>query len=122
MKDKLQSFKDYIIRILNELESDLRKNEIDWIEKRGVFKNEGYVYKENINVFQNEIKSIQKMREVIEEIDISQFTNVTDFKAKIISELEDLYDQSVLMRSGLNLVIKHLHKISEDSLPEIKIE
>ncbi len=122
MKEKLESFKNYIIRILNELEADLKKNEMEWIEKKGVFKSEGYVYKENINAFENEIKSVQKTREIIQKIDISDFDNVSDLKARIISELEDLYDRSVLMRSGVNLVIKHINRISESSLPEIKVE
>ncbi len=122
MKEKLEAFKNYIIRILNEVEADLKKNEMEWIEKKGVFKNEGYVYKENINAFENEIKSVQKTREIIEKIDISAFDKVSDLKAKIISELEDLYDRSVLMRSGVNLVIKHITRLSESSLPEIKVE
>lgn len=60
--------------------------------------------------------------EIIEEIDISSFKTVKDFKATIISKLEDLYDQSVLMRSGLNLIIRNIYKVDKNSLPDIILE
>ncbi|RKX81989.1 MAG: hypothetical protein DRP57_10890 [Spirochaetes bacterium] len=122
MEKKLKSFKEHIISTLREVENDLKKNQREWEESKGVFKNKGYVYKENINVFKNELKSIAKTREIIEGIDISKYNNVKDFKATIISKLEDLYDQSILMRSGINLVMRNIYRVDEKSLPDIILE
>ena len=122
MEKKLKSFKEHIISTLREVENDLKKNQKEWEESKGVFKNKGYVYKENINVFKNELKSITKTREIIEGIDTSKYDNAKDFKATIISKLEDLYDQSVLMRSGINLVMRNINRVDEKSLPDIILE
>lgn len=119
MEKKLKSFKEHIITTLREVEKDLKKTQREWEKSKGVFKSKGYVYKENINVFKNELKSINKILEIIENIDISKYENVKDFKATIISKLEDLYDQSVLMRSGINLVIRNINRIDEKALPDI---
>lgn len=122
MENKLKGFKEHIINTLKEVEQDLKRSQQEWEEGKGVFKSKGYVYKENINVFKNELKSITKTMEIIEEINISRYDNAKDFKATIISKLEDLYDQSVLMRSGINLVIKHINRVDEKALPDIILE
>ncbi|NOY08262.1 MAG: hypothetical protein GXP33_05430 [Spirochaetes bacterium] len=122
MKKKLEVFKERIVKTLKDMEIDLIKTEKEWEQRKGVFKSKGYVYKENINVFNNELKSIKKTMEIIEEIDITGFKMIKDFKATMISKLEDLYDQSVLMRSGLNLIIRTIYKVDENALPDIIIE
>ena len=119
MENKLKSFKEHIINTLREVEKDLKKTQREWKKSKGVFKSKGYVYKENIIVFKNELRSITKIMEIIEEINISKYKNAKDFKVTIISELKDLYDQSVLMRSGINLVIRNINLVDEKALPDI---
>ena len=122
MEKKLQAFLSHILSSLEKMESDLKRTRNEWIERKGVFQKEGYVYRENMNVFENELNSIRKTKEIINKIDLKIFDNVKDFKAKMISELEDLYDQSVLMRSGIGLIIKNINSVDEESLPQIKLE
>ncbi len=122
MEKKLESFLKHILVTLDKLEAELKKTERDWIERKGIFQKEGYVYRENMNVFDNELKSIAKTKELINNIDLKQFNTVDDFKAKVISELEDLYDQSILMRSGISLIINLINRVDKTSLPDLKIE
>ena len=113
MEKKLLAFKDHVISLLNKIENDVGRTKNDWQERKGVFRDGGYVYKENLNVFANEIHSIQNITNLINTMDLSEYDTVADLKAHIISELEDLYDQAMLMRSGIAIIIHFIEELDE---------
>ena len=113
METKLQSYKDHVIELLHKMDADIRRTKGDWEKRRGVFRDGGYVYKENLNIFESEIHSIQTVKEMVQSMDISGYDTINDFKAHLISELEDLYDRSVLIRSGISIVIETIKRFDE---------
>jgi len=113
MKEKLELFKKHVLEQLDELERELERTKGDWEQRKGVFRDEGYVYKENLNIFEAELLSVKKTRQVIEQIDLSLCEEISDFKARVISELEDMYDSSVLLRSGIAIIIGLINRIAD---------
>lgn len=107
------NFRNHVLELLEKIEHDIGKTKRDWQEEKGVFGDGGYVYKENLNIFESEIHSIQKVKSLINELDLSEYDTVADLKAHLISELEDVYDQSVLMRSGIAIIIHFLEALDE---------
>lgn len=110
MRTRLEIYKKQISELLDKIERDVANTKSEWEQRKGVFKDGGYVYKENLNVFEAEIHSIQRVKELVRSIDVAGYDTIYDFKAHIISELEDLYDRAVLMRSGISIVIDTIKK------------
>ena len=113
METKLQTYKDHVIELLDKMHGDVHGTKADWEKRKGVFKDGGYVYKENLNIFESEIHSVQKVKEMVLSMDISGYDTISDFKAHLISELEDLYDRSMHIRSGISIIIETIKRFDE---------
>jgi hypothetical protein len=113
MKEKIRAFREHILESLDELERELHRTKADWEEKKGVFHDEGYVYRENLAVFEEELTSVRHTREIITAMDASRFSEISAFRAEVIATLEKTAKASVLLRSGIAIIVR-LVKLMDD--------
>lgn len=106
MEEKISAFRNHILEALNELEHELQRTKADWEQKKGVFHDEGYVYRENLMVFEEELTGVRRTREIITTMDASRFSEISEFRAEVIATLEKTAKASVLLRSGIAIIIK----------------
>jgi hypothetical protein len=106
MEARIRTFRDHILGALDELESELHRTKADWEQKKGVFHEEGYVYRENLAIFAEELAAVQRTRGMIVEMDISRFTEIAEYRDWVIAELERAASASMLLRSGIALIIR----------------
>lgn len=111
MTSILGEFRAHILDLLEKIENDIRRTKDDWENRRGVFHDGGYVYRENLTVFESELTSVGKVKELVASMDLTGYETVEDFKAHVTSELEDLYDQSILLRSGISIIIESIKRL-----------
>jgi len=117
MEEKIRAFRNHILEALDELERELRRTKADWEEKKGVFHDEGYVYRENLLVFEEELTSVRRTREIITAMDASGFSEISDFRAEVIAVLEKTAKASVLLRSGIAIIVKLIKGMDNGTAP-----
>jgi len=117
MEEKIRAFRNHILEALDELERELRRTKADWEEKKGVFHDEGYVYRENLLVFEEELTGVRRTREIITAMDASGFSEISDFRAEVIAVLEKTAKASVLLRSGIAIIVKLLKGMDNGTAP-----
>lgn len=105
MEKKCAAFMQRILEQIDALERDLVRTRTDWQEHKGVFHDEGYVYRENLALFHEELRGVQLTRASLAGLDLSTFTDVDALRTRIIAILEDRYRSFVLMRSGITIII-----------------
>ena len=113
MKEKIRAFREHILESLDELERELHRTKADWEEKKGVFHDEGYVYRENLAVFEEELSAVRRTRDIITAMDASGFSEISEFRADVIATLERTAKASVLLRSGIAIIVR-LIKLMDD--------
>lgn len=106
MEARIRAFRDHILGALDELERELHRTKADWEQKKGVFHEEGYVYRENLAVFSEELAAVDRTRTMIVSMDISRFTEIDDYRNWVIEELERAAAASMLLRSGIALIVR----------------
>jgi hypothetical protein len=115
MEQKIRAFRDHIFGALDELERELHRTKVDWEEKKGVFHDEGYVYRENLVVFEEELAAVGRTREMLLAMDISEFREITEYRARVIEELKKTGASSVLLRSGIAIIIRLVERMGDDA-------
>jgi hypothetical protein len=118
MEEKIRAFRNHILEALDELERELHRTKADWEEKKGVFHDEGYVYRENLLVFEEELTGVRRTREIITAMDASGFSEISDFRAEVIAVLEKTAKASVLLRSGIAIIVKLLKGMDNGTAPQ----
>jgi hypothetical protein len=117
MDEKIRTFRNHILEALDELERELHRTKADWEEKKGVFHDEGYVYRENLLVFEEELTGVRRTREIITAMDASGFSEIADFRAEVIAVLEKTAKASVLLRSGIAIIVKLIKGMDNGTAP-----
>lgn len=117
MEEKIRAFRNHILEALDELERELHRTKADWEEKKGVFHDEGYVYRENLLVFEEELTGVRRTREIITAMDGSGFSEISDFRAEVIAVLEKTAKASVLLRSGIAIIVKLIKGMDNGTAP-----
>ena len=105
METKAEVFMQRILEQVDELEREIGRARADWQERKGTFHDEGYVYRENLALFHEELRGVQLTRESLAGLDLSTFTDVDALRARIIAILEERYRSFVLMRSGITIIV-----------------
>jgi hypothetical protein len=111
MEKMCAAFMQRVLEQIDELERDLARTRKDWQERKGVFHDEGYVYRENLALFHEELRGVRLTREALAGLDLSAFTDVDALRARVIGILEERYRSFVLMRSGLTIIINMVRKL-----------
>ena len=119
MEEKIRAFRNHILEALDELERELHRTKADWEEKKGVFHDEGYVYRENLLVFEEELTGVRRTREIITAMDASGFSEISDFRAEVIAVLEKTAKASVLLRSGIAIIVKLIKGMDNGTAPPL---
>ena len=114
MEEKIRAFRDHILEALDELERELHRTKADWEKSKGVFHEEGYVYRENLAVFEEELAAVERTRQLLLKMDISGFREITDYHARVIEELQKTAASSMLLRTGIALIIRMIRRMSDD--------
>lgn len=115
MEQRILAFRGHIIGALDELERELHRTKADWEEKKGPFHEDGYVYRENLVVFEEELAAVVRTRQIILAMDISGYSEIADYRSRVIDELKAAAAASVLLRSGIALIIRLVERMGDDS-------
>jgi hypothetical protein len=115
MEQRILAFRGHIIGALDELERELHRTKADWEEKKGPFHEDGYVYRENLVVFEEELAAVARTRQIILTMDISGYTEIADYRSRVIDELKAAAAASVLLRSGIALIVRLVERMGEDT-------
>ena len=111
MERKCAAFMQRVLEQIDELERDLARTRTDWQERKGVFHDEGYVYRENLALLDEELRGVHLTRAALAGFDLSSFCDVDELRAQVISVLEERYRSFVLMRSGIAIIINMVRKL-----------
>jgi hypothetical protein len=111
METKCAVFMQRILEQVDVLERDLERTRADWQERKGVFHDEGYVYRENLALFDLELRGVHLTRKELAELDLSSFTDIDALRTRVIEVLEDRYRSLVLMRSGIAIIINMVRRL-----------
>lgn len=111
MEEKIRVFRDHILEALDELERELHRTKTDWEEKKGVFHDEGYVYRENLVVFEEELSAVRRTREIFTAMDASRFSEISEFRTEVIATLEKTAKASMLLRSGIAIILQLIKRM-----------
>ena len=98
-------FMQRILEQVDELEREIGRSRADWERKKGTFHDEGYVYRENLALLDEELRGVRVTRSALAAMDVSAFATLAALKEKVIAELERRYRESVLMRSGIAIIL-----------------
>lgn len=111
MEKKCAAFMQRILEQVDELERDLARTRADWRERKGIFHDEGYVYRENLALLDAELRGVHLTRETLAGLDLTTFTDVDALRARVIGVLEERYQSLVLMRSGIAIIINLVRRL-----------
>jgi hypothetical protein len=111
MEKKCAAFMRRVFEQIDELERDLARTRRDWQERKGVFHDEGYVYRENLALLDEELRGVHLTREALAALDLTSFSDVDALRTNVISVLEERYRSFVLMRSGIAIIINMVRKL-----------
>jgi hypothetical protein len=111
METMCAAFMQRVLEQIDELERDLERTRADWQERKGVFHDEGYVYRENLALLDVELRGVRSTRTALADFDLSSFTDVDELRAQIIAELEKRYRSFVLMRSGIAIILNLVRRL-----------
>jgi hypothetical protein len=111
MEKMCAAFMQRVLEQIDELERDLARTRKDWQERKGVFHDEGYVYRENLALLDVELRGVHLTREALAGLDLSTFTDVDTLRAQVISVLQERYRSFVLMRSGIAIIINLVRRL-----------
>jgi len=98
-------FMQRILEQVDELEKEIGRARADWQEKKGTFHDEGYVYRENLALLDEELRGVRVTRAALAAMDVSTFATLDELKARVVAELERRYRDAVLMRSGIAIIL-----------------
>ncbi len=119
MEQKILAFRDHIIGALDELERELHRTKADWEQKKGPFHEDGYVYRENLVVFEEELAAVARTRRMILDMDISGYREISGYHARVIAELKKAAASAVLLavllRSGIALIIRLVERMADEA-------
>lgn len=105
METEAATFMQRILEQVDELEREIGRSRADWQQKKGTFHDEGYVYRENLALLDEELRGVHVTRAALAAMDVSSITSLAALKEKVIAELERRYRESVLMRSGIAIIL-----------------
>jgi hypothetical protein len=105
METNAALFMQRILEQVDELEREIGRTRADWREKKGTFHDEGYVYRENLALLDEELRGVHVTRAALAAMDVSTFATLDELKARVIEELERRYRAAVLMRSGIAIIL-----------------
>jgi len=108
VNDKIKNYLERIIKksdaLIEEIEKD--KNEfIDYYKKKYKEK-EGYILKENISSYDQEIEAVNDFKEMISKLDIERFNTKKEFKELMLQELDVMYNKVTRLRAGIRMLIE----------------
>jgi hypothetical protein len=105
METKAAVFMQRILEQVDELEREIGRTRADWQQKKGTFHDEGYVYRENLALLDEELRGVHVTRAALAAMDVSAFATLDELKSRVIDELERRYREAVLMRSGIAIIL-----------------
>jgi hypothetical protein len=105
---------EFLRRILDqvdELEREIGRTRADWQEKKGTFHDEGYVYRENLALLDEELRGVHLTRAALAGIDPASFPDPEALRRKVLEALEERYHSFVLMRSGIAVIMNLVRRM-----------
>lgn len=108
MKKRIIEYKNRLINKSNALIEEIEKEREEFENNypKTHVKSDGYVLRENVATFKEEIEAIKSFRQMVEKMDPESFNSVEEFKDKVLKELERMYQSYTLLRAGLRIVIE----------------
>ncbi len=100
-----------ILDQVDELEHEIGRTRADWQEKKGTVHDEGYVYRENLALLDEELRGVHTTRAALAGIDPASFPDVDALRHRVLDVLEERYLTFVLMRSGIAIIMNLVRRM-----------
>jgi len=103
MRETIARSRDVLIARMAVLEEEIRLAEALYKERHGDFH---YVTLENAALFERQLHSVHRLKELFQAADLEAFETTGEFKDFVLSSLQQLYDQRTLLRSGIRMIME----------------
>ena len=108
MREKIERYKKRLIRkakaLIEEIEKD--KKEFEKRYKETHIKPDGYVLKENLIIFDEEIEAVKNFKDWIKNYNPEEAKSVEEFKSSVLDALEKMYQELTRLRAGIRMVME----------------
>jgi hypothetical protein len=111
METDCSEFLQRILDQVDELEREIGRARADWELKKGTFHDEGYVYRENLALLDEELRGVHLTRAALAAIDPAGFPDVDTLRHQVLDVLQQRYLTFVLMRSGIAIIMNLVRRM-----------
>lgn len=110
MKDKINTFKKFLIFEIEDSSEDI-KDIIYAYQKNGDIHGEkGVVFKENLTVYKRQLLGIELTLEEIKKKNSGNFSSIEQYKLFLIKEIKNIFRKSGLFSVGLKIILRRIDK------------
>ncbi len=103
MSETIERYRAVLVARLGVLEEEIQLSEARYKEKEGDFH---FVTLENVAVIERQLHDVQRLREQVRTLDVSEFDSPLAFRDVVLGQLQDLYEKRTLMRPSIRMVME----------------
>ncbi len=115
MDEKIKKFKENLLHRMDELINEIEKDKSRYCKEyeKIFYKKNGYVLKENLATYDEEIEAINDAKKMIENINIEKIESINECRMIILKHLEMMYNKVTRLRAGIKIIIECMKQMSE---------
>ncbi len=107
-KEKIEHYKKRLIRKMDALIEEINKDKEEFEKNysKTHIKPDGYVLKENLTIFNEEIEAVNHFKNWIQSCDGSRVKDIEEFKKLVLDNLEKMYKELTRLRAGIRMIME----------------
>ncbi len=107
-KARIKHYKKRLINKMNALIEEINRDKEEFKReyKKTHIKPDGYVLRENLTVFDEELEAVEHFKRWIENLDEGQYNEIDEFKNTVLKELKRMYDELTRLRAGIRMLME----------------
>lgn len=115
MDEKINEFKKILLHRMDELINEIEKDKSRYRKEyeKIFYKKDGYVLKENLATYDEEIEAINDAKKMIKNINIEKIESINECRMIILKHLEMMYNKVTRLRAGIKIIIECMKQMSE---------
>lgn len=108
MENRIENYRKRLMKKADVLIEEIEKEKKTFEEnyKKSHSKPDGYVLKENLAFYNNEIEAVQNFKEWLQSLRPEDFKSIEEFRSKVLEELEKMYENLTRIRVGIRMVME----------------
>ena len=107
-EERIKHYKKRLMNKMNALIEEIKKDREEFKReyKKTHIKPDGYVLRENLTVFDEELEAVQHFKKWIENQDESKYNEINEFKNVVLKELKRMYEELTRLRAGIRMLME----------------